>query len=223
MAILERIRRIARANIHHVLDKVDTPDLVLKEKIEELQRVIGEAKKALAGFAVAHKRLENEQNQLERSKREQTLKAETALKEDDEPLARKALSEKIKAEGRLNSLRPAIDRSAETYKELKDSLVALNDQLKTARAKLVELRSRQQAASAQKAVAEKLDKAKAVSTADIDFSKFEEDVVHAESEAEIEREIRAEIADVEKGIEKQAAESQVDKELDALKKKLGQS
>ena len=38
MSIIERIRRIARANIHSLLDKADTPEMALQDKIGKIDK-----------------------------------------------------------------------------------------------------------------------------------------------------------------------------------------
>ena len=43
MSIIDRIRRIAQANIHSLLDKVDTPEMVIQDKIGELEKTMTEA------------------------------------------------------------------------------------------------------------------------------------------------------------------------------------
>ena len=80
MSIIDRIRRIAQANIHSLLDKADTPEMALREKIEELEKTIGEAKEALASYGVSRKRLEMERAQSERAIEEWMQKAEAELK-----------------------------------------------------------------------------------------------------------------------------------------------
>jgi phage shock protein A len=223
MSIIDRIRRIAQANINSLLDKADTPEMVLQDKIEELEKTIGEAKEALAGFAVSRKRLEMEQAQSERAVMDWTQRAEQELKNGKESAARNALTHRIRSRERAGRLRGMLDQSRKIYEELKENLVVLSDQLRAARLSLSELRTRKTAAEAQKAFGSKLDKAMAVSGRDINFSPFEEEVLQAEMEVDIDREVRADMAAIDKEIEQQKVDSVVNSELDALKKKLGQA
>lgn len=223
MSIIDRIRRIAQANINSLLDKVDTPEMALREKIEELESTIREAKEALAAFGVSRKRLEMEQDQSERAVKEWMQKAELELKSGKEAAARGALTYRIKSKERAERLKLMLEKSQKIYEELKENLVVLNDQLRAARLSLSELQSRKKAAEAQKVFGGKLDHAMAVSGHDINFSAFEEEVLQAEMEVEIDREVRTDMAAIDKEIEKQSIDSVVDSELEALKKKLGQS
>jgi phage shock protein A len=221
MSIIDRIRRIAQANIHSLLDKVDTPEMAIQDKIGELEKAISEAKEALAAFGVSQKRLEMEQANSERAVTEWTQKAESELKGGKEAAARNALVYRIRSKERADRLGGMLDQSRKTYAELKENLVVLTDQLKAAKISLSELQSRKKAAEAQKAFGGKLDKAMAVSGRDLNFSPYEEEVLQAEMEVEIEREVRGEMATIEKEIEQREVDSIVDAELEELKKKLG--
>jgi phage shock protein A len=221
MSIIDRIRRIAQANINSLLDKADTPEMVLQDKIEELEKTIGEAKEALAGFAVSRKRLEMEQAQSERAVTDWMQRAEQELKNGKESAARNALTHRIRSRERADRLRGMLDQSRKIYEELKENLVVLSDQLRAARLSLSELQTRKRAADAQKAFGSKLDKAMTVSGRDINFSPFEEEVLQTEMEVDIDREVRADMAAIDKEIEQRKVDSAVNSELDALKKKLG--
>jgi phage shock protein A len=220
MSIIDRIRRIAQANIHNLLDKVDTPEMALQDKIGELEKTISEAKEALAAFAVSQKRLEMEQANSERAVTDWAQKAESELKSGKENAARNALVYRIRSRERADRLSGMLDQSRRTYAELKENLVVLSDQLKAAKISLSELQSRKKAAEAQKAFGGKLDKAMAVSGRDLNFTPFEEEVLQAEVEVEIDREVRADMASIDKEIEQKELDSMVDAELEALKKKL---
>jgi len=221
MSIIERVKRIARANIHSLLDRADTPEMALQEKIEELQQTIGDAKEALAGYAVSCKRLEMEKIQSTRAVAEWMQKAETELKNGRESAARNALTHRIRSRDRAERLGGMIEQSRKIYEELKENLVLLNDHLRAAKLSLSELQTRKKAAIAQKAFGGSLDKAMTVSGRDINFSSFEEEVLQEEMEAEIDREVRTDMAAIDREIEEKAVESIVDSELESLKKKLG--
>jgi phage shock protein A len=221
MSIIDRIRRIAQANIQNLLDKADTPEMALQEKIEELENTIGEAKEALVGYAVSRKRLEMERDHSRRAVTEWMHKAEMELKSCRESAARNALALRIRSRERADRLDGMIEQSLRTYEELKENLVILNDHLRAARLSLSELQMRKKAAEAQKAFGGKLDKALTLSGGNMNFSTFEDEVLKAEMEVEINREIRSDMAAIEREIEQKTVESIVDSELEILKKRLG--
>jgi phage shock protein A len=223
MSILDRIQRIAQANINSLLDKADTPEMVLQDKIDELEKTIGDAKEALASFAVSRKRLEMEQVQSERAVTEWMQRAEMELKSGKEAAARNALTHRIRSHDRAERLKSMLDQSSKTYEELKENLVVLNDQLRAAKLSLSELQTRNRAADAQKVFGSKLNKAMAASGRDLNFSPFEEEVLQKEMEVEIDREVRADMAVIDKEVDQQTVDLIVNSDLEALKKKLGRS
>ena len=165
--------------------------------------------------------MEKEQEQRKRLKAEWEQKAESSLKLGDEGMAKNALSEKIRIEERIKNYEPSIKRSAEIYKQLRDSLAPLHDQLAEAKMKLSELGSRKQAAMAQKTFGDNSGKAPSLTVDGEHFEKMEEQVLQAESEVEIERELRGDTAGTETSLEKKTQQLQVDAELAKLKKRLG--
>ena len=221
MSIIDRIKRLAQANIHGLLDKVEAPELVLQGKIDELEQAIGEAREALADFAISRKRLEMERAKSERSATDWMERAELDLKESRESSARNSLMHRIRSLERADRLSGMLEQSRKVYEELKESVVVLSNQLRTAKLNLSELQSRKRAAEAQRMFGGKLDKAMSVSSHELDFSPLEEDVLRTETELEIDHRIRTDMAAIDKEIEQQKFDSRVDLELENLKRKLG--
>lgn len=216
MPILDRIRRIAQANITQWLNQVEAPEAEVEAKIRELEAGAVEAKNALAIFAVTYKRVEKNIRDLELARSEHQLRAEQALQAGDESTARRALSEKIKGSERIEQLTPVLESRRETYDELKESLVEIHDQLNQARAKLMDLRARKRAAEAEQVLGNKLDSIR--QSEDPGFERLEDSVMEAESRSEVEREVRGEL--LPKPLERSFREQQVDEELKSLQEKL---
>ena len=221
MSILARIRRVVQANMHDLLDKVDTPEMEIESRVDELHRALGEARRALAGYAVTRKRLASDRESLERKQEDLQTRAEEALRAGNEALARDCLAERVRVEQRLEQVIPAAEKSAATFTEMKDNLVALGEQLKMARAKLAELRARKRSAEARQAAGEKLEQARHAAAEAVGFDRLEEQVSEAETDIEIQEEIQAELGDIEDKLEAGDTESRIDHELSQLKRKVG--
>ncbi len=188
MAILDRIRRIARANITQWLNLAETPESEVAAKITELEGAGVEAKNALASFAVAYKRMEKTVRDLEESRDGWQQRAQASLLAGDEDGARRALSEKLRADERRQQLLPVLESRRQTYDELKENLVGIHDQLNQARARLMDLRARKRAALAEQAMGRSLENMPG--TGERLFERLEEDVLEQESRAEIDRDLR---------------------------------
>jgi phage shock protein A len=220
MSIFDRIRRITAANVGAVLDRAENPEKLLKQRIRELEGIVGDAKKSLSEFAVSLKKSEREQEQLKRLREEWASKAANSLQAEDEAMARQALGEKLKAEARLSEMEPSVSNSQATYASLKENLTSLQTQLRDSKLKIAELTTRKSAANAQRDFGTTFDKASGhLTDGDGDMAKMVEDVLRAESEAEIESEIRGDMTSFAK-TEKASAEMLLDAELATLKKQL---
>jgi len=216
MPLLDRIRRIARANIQHLLNQAETPESEVEAKIKELEEGAVEAKNALASFAVTYKRLEKNVETLRASVGEHQQRAEQALQAGDESTARRALADKLKTGERLKKMTPVLESRRETYDELKDALVEIHDQLNQARARLMDLRSRRRAAEAERAMGGTLEEVRGPDGES--FERMEDEVVESESQTEADRELREELTP--RSVEDTLRDREVEDELEALKAKL---
>jgi len=219
MSILQRIQRIAKANINWLLDKVEVAEQELESKINELEDAIRAGRESAASYGATFRRLENELEGLKREQDNLAAEAERALKGGDEEMARKALTEKIKLGERISQINPGIEQGKKTFEALRDNIVKLQEQLKAAKLKLQDLKARKRAAEAQKAFEQHLDKTAAVGSSGVAFDRLEDEVMQTEAEVEIRQEIRGEgLSDIE--LAQRSRELQVEAELEAMKERL---
>lgn len=216
MPVLDRIRRIAQANIAQWLNQAEAPESEVEAKIQELEAGAVDGKNALANFAVTYKRLEKNIQDLRGLVADNQLRAEQELAGGDEAAARRALSDKLKASARIEELTPVLESRRATYNELKESLVELHDQLSQARARLLDLRARKRAADAEQMLGHSLDEAR--EPRGESFARLEDAVLESESRADVEKEIRGELSSA--SVDVPLRERKVEDELAALKAKI---
>ncbi len=114
MALIHRIQRLLRADIHAILDTVEEPEAVLKQAIREMQEAL-DVKRAdwqrrhriLAALATHQQSL---QGDLEKAEEDLRL----SLDEENEELARKTLARKLSLRKRLKSVQTRAAALAET-------------------------------------------------------------------------------------------------------------
>jgi len=218
MSVFDRIRRIAKANINWLLDKVEVPEQELESKIKELEETILEGRESAAVYGATFRRLEHEHAQLEQQQKDLAKRAAQALKVNDEATARQALADKVRLSERAAQIRPGVENGHKTFEMLRDNLIRLQEQLKTARLKLEDLRARQRTAEAQKAFDVHLGR-----TADLGggvaFERLEDEVLQTEAEVEIRQEMRGDsLSDIE--LAQRSRDLQVEAELQAMKEQL---
>lgn len=215
MAILERIQRIARANLAQLLDRAESPEDEITQHIQSLEEAAKVAKDALAGFAVTVKRQEQANEHLRQTRDEWQARAASAVQTGDDALARRALGERLKVEERLSALEPVLAGRRKTYDQLRDDLVRIHDQLHQARAKLMDLRARKLAAAAEQNMSERVGELNGI--ASVGMERLEDEVLAAEAAAEIDRDMRGMLTPLSERIDQQTKNRQVEDELAALK------
>jgi phage shock protein A len=210
------MRRITKANITWLLDKVEPPEKELESKIKELEETVQEGRESAASYGATFKRLQRELEQLQRQQSDLKGEAERALKAGDEDTARKALTEKVKLTERIRQIQPGVEHGSKTYDLLRDNIVKLQGQLKAAKVKLQDLRARKRVAEAQNAFEQQLGKTMSAGGEAMAFDRLEDEVLQTEAEVEIRQEIHSD-AMTDMQIAERSRDLQVEAELEAMK------
>lgn len=216
MSIFDRIRRITQANIERLLDKAEPPEKELESRVRELEETIFQGRESAAAYGASFKRLENQMMQLEQKQAELKVQAENSLRINDEAGARAALTEKVKISERISQLRGGVEQGRSTYLMLKDNIIALQEQLKAAKLKLDELKARKSVAMAQSDFEKQFGRVSMAAQSNGGFSRFEDDVIAKEAEAEIRRDMNDD-AMSQAQLTRKSRQLQVDAELQMLK------
>ena len=219
MSIFDRIRRITKSNINRLLDMAEPAEKELEARIKELEETLLEGRESAASYGATFKRLENEMTQLLQQQTDCAQKAETALKAGDEDAARAALQRKVQLSERIAQMTPGVEKGRRTFEMLRDNLIKLQQQLKDAKLKLQDLRTRQRIANAQKQFDEHLQKATSTSPDGVAFDRLEDKVVQTEAEVEIRSQMQAGDFN-EYELAQKSRDLQVEAELQAMKEKL---
>lgn len=220
VAIIQRINDLIKANLNHMIDQAEEPEKMLKQIIHEMDDNIHEAKIAVVSAITSEKQL-YKQLQEHRSKSiAWTEKAEYALQNDHEDLARTALSRKIDHDRIAASLESSWKKAKNTCERLKDQLKALEAKKAEAYHRLHGLIARQRAASAQQYLSKTLITFQDTMETQTKFVRMEERVAEAEAEAEAISEIMNEPAPLEREFMDMETKIKVNEQLAALKNKI---
>ncbi|MFD1956866.1 PspA/IM30 family protein [Paenibacillus thailandensis] len=146
MGIFSRVKQIAAADIHGLLDRFEDPINMLKQYIRELEEQIDKAHDALAGLLASEKHyrilIANTQDIVVR----RTRQAELAVDRKEDAIAELAIQEKLQhskllagyeeqlaaTRDRMAVLREELDRMAALHQELTMKLDALMIRARTA-------------------------------------------------------------------------------------------
>jgi phage shock protein A len=228
MGVLERVSQLLTANVNHLLDQAEDPEVMIKQLIRDMEESGVELRRETVAAVAREKRLEKQVSAAEELAREVERNAELALGRGDERLARQILAKKIQTLKSRDTLGEELAGARQLAAQLRADLVRMQNQTQLAHRKQDELIRRKRAAEAQlrtqqaarrsaeamSAASGRLSDVHAGQTA---FDGYTSAITAIESEAEAARELSAAEDDSELKLKKLIEESDVDGELERLK------
>lgn len=233
MNILQRISKLISANVNHMLDAAEDPEVMVKQLIRDMEESIIELRRETVKAIGQQKQLEKKIEMTRGQAEVLEKKAAAALESGDEEFARQIITKKLELDNRVSALETEIETATALAEKMKENLDKLEDQVQTARRKKEELIRRKLAADAQMRTQSALKKSREAmgsissSISDLDSIKalesYEDKILQMEAEAEASEELlKLESADKEKEIDldKAMKDKSVEDALAQLKKKL---
>jgi phage shock protein A len=227
MKILSRVSKLITANINHLLDQAEDPEVMVKEIIREMEESIIEMRRETVRAVAREKQLQKQIQTAHDLALDLEEKAKLALSKGDENLARQILGKKLYTEKTRGNLEAELKVAIQSAQEMKADLARLEDQAQVARRKKDELIRRKQAAQGQmrshEAARRSAEAITAVSGAITTYStsslvKYEDAIVRMESEAEAVKEVLSTAIQAELDLQKLAEENRIEEELQRLKR-----
>ena len=215
MGIFSRIGDVLKANINDMIDRAEDPEKMVKQIILDLQKEVSKATQAL-GKAMASERIAKRQYEdAVKTSSDWEMKAKAALNAGEVDLAKKALSNKVKA-----------DENVKQYQQMYEQISAQTAQLREqdeAKSRQAMLIARSQMAKTQKNLAQSVGGMDASSALD-KFNRMEEKVTRQEAEAQAFSEMAGVTGSAEeKSFEQLQHDMDVDAELQRLMAEMGQT
>ena len=162
MAIFKRLADLLKANINDLIDKAEDPEKLVKQIIIDMEEQLQGAVQGLGSVMANERQMLKQFEEAQAESKTWEERAKTALKSNNEELAKQALNSKLKTDERMKQY-------YNMYKEVSSQSKVLKEQVEILKSKLVEARARQSLLIARDKVAEAR---KEVSTAigDLDSS-----------------------------------------------------
>ena len=223
MGIFSRLSDIFKSNVNDLIDRAEDPEKMVKQIIMDMDQELQKSTAAL-GKAVASERMaEKKLNDATKKAADWEAKARAALAAGNTDLAKRALSQKVKADEEVSTYR-------EMYETISSQTETIRTQVETLKAKMSEAKSRQAMLIARSQMAE-TQKQLAQSIGGIDtsssfekFNRMEEKVLQKEAEAEAFAEIAGTaVARDYETFEQLQNDAKVDSELKRLMAEMGQA
>jgi len=113
MAMITRVARLFRADMHAVLDRIEEPDLLLRQAVREMQEALAGDERQLAQMDREHGRLDARETDLARSLEQMEGELDICFEAAKDDLARALIKRKLEAE-RMRKLLAAKREDMET-------------------------------------------------------------------------------------------------------------
>ena len=217
MPILEKIRRIFNSNINDLLDRVEDPEKILNQLLEDMQHELKEVKIQVAAAI-------RDSNRFEAQYKENLEKAETwekraivFIQNGDDVRAKESLRRKRSADDLAAGFREQFEAQQESVSVLKDGLATLEQKIEEAKNKRALLIARQRRAEAERTIHQTVSGLSESSTM-YAFDRIQDKVLDAEAEAEALSEMRQ--PSLEEEFDELDKKDEIDDELAKLKARL---
>jgi phage shock protein A len=220
-AAMAHIFKRVNANINDLIDRLEDPERMIKQIIREMEENIARAKEGVIGAIASEKQLLSELEGRRKQSAGWLTKAETALQQDKEDLARSALARKKESDAVIASLEPAWEATNNTSERLKTQLRQLEAKLEETKRKRTTLQARQRAAQARQQMDQTLTTFQTGLDAQTKFERMEDKVAAMEARTEAMAEVNDDASPLEKEFQQMEMDHEIEAELETLKVKVG--
>ncbi len=217
MPVFEKIRRIFNSNINDLLDRVEDPEKILNQLLEDMQHELKEVKIQVAAAIRDGNKFEAQYKENLESAEKWEKRAIVFIQNGDDVRAKEALRRKRSAEDLANGFREQFEAQQQSVSVLKDGLATLQQKIEEANRKRALLIARQRRAEAERTIHQTVSGISDSSALDA-FDRMQDRVLDAEAEAEALSEMRE--PSLEDEFDKLDKKDEIDDELAKLKARL---
>lgn len=214
MGLIDRILRVIRANLNNVIGQAEDPEKVLEQAVEDMQQDLIQLRQAVAQAIATQKRTERQAAQAESTAQEWYRRAQLALSNADENLARDALTRRKSYQETAKAMRSQIEQQSGVVTKLKENMRALESKISEAKTKKDLYIARARSAQASQKINEMLGNVGTGSALKA-FEQMEEKVLQLEAQSEAIEELGSN--DLEKRFATLESGDDVNSELAAMK------
>lgn len=118
MGLLKRLKTIATADLHDVLDRMEDPIVMLKQHLREMEKEIAKGEEALAKQLFFKKKQEAQLNETQALIEKRVGQAEIAVKKGDDETAKQLLLDKIDLENKEKIYASQLEALSQQTKKL---------------------------------------------------------------------------------------------------------
>ena len=219
MGMFSRINDIVQANINAMLDKAEDPEKIIRLIIQEMEETLVEVRTDAARYIAQQKTLNRHIDATSKQVNGWQDKAQLAMNNDKESLAKAALVEKQKYVAKLTSLEEQQAHLSETIEKIQQDTSRLNTKLAEAKAKQKTLVQRKNTAQTRLKV-KQADHESKIDDAMMRFENYEQRIDYLEAQVDAyDLSKSSEASSLQAQFDAMENDETIEKELAELKKK----
>ncbi|MBW4577755.1 MAG: PspA/IM30 family protein [Aphanothece sp. CMT-3BRIN-NPC111] len=183
MGLIDRILRVIRANINSLIGQAEDPEKILEQAVEDMQHDLVQMRQAVAQAIATQKRTERQCSQNQSTAEEWYRRAQLALQQADEDLARQALTKRKSYQETAEALQAQVEQQNVIVSKLKQDMRMLESKISEAKTKKDMYIARARSAQASQRLNEMLGNVNTNSSLSA-FDRMEEKVMQLEAQSE---------------------------------------
>jgi phage shock protein A len=231
MNLFDRFTRVAKSNINNVLKSLEDPEKIMNQAVEDMQNDLVKVRQSYAEITATQRRLMKQKEQADALADDWYKRAQLALSKGEEGLAKEALTRRQQQVETSEGLQIQIDTQATAVDKLYEGMQALEAKILESKAKKEQMIARARTAQSTQKVNDMLGGITGKTSMDA-FTRMEEKVEALEAAAEVSAEMGSfngkalpgsSGSSIETQFKMLEASSSVDRELEEMKKMLGDS
>jgi phage shock protein A len=214
MDLIKRILRVIRANLNSLIGNAEDPEKILEQAVSEMQDNLVRLRQGVAQAIATQKRTERQAIAANSTAEEWYRRAQLALQQGNEPLAREALTKRRAYQETATSLSNQIGQQTEIVERLKKDMRSLELKISEAKTKKDMYIARARSAEASYKLQEMLSGVSATSSLNA-FERMEEKVFQIEAKSEAIAQLDSD--DLQKQFASLESANDIDAELATMK------
>ena len=216
MGLIDRIVRVIRANFNSLTAQAEDPEKILEQAVSDMQGDLVQMRQGVAAAIASQKRTERQADQAQSLADQWYQRAQMALQQGNDPMAREALTKRRSYQETATALKSQIEQQNSIVSRLKKDMQMLESKISEARTKKDMYIARARSAEASARMNEMLG---GMNTTSLNaFEQMEEKVLQLEAQSLAIAELGTD--DLQKKFATLEASNDIDAEMTAMKAQL---
>jgi len=225
MNLFDRFARVAKSNLNDLAGKLEDPEKIMDQAIEEMQNDLVKIRQSYAEVTATQRRILKQKEQCDAMAQDWYQRAQLALEKGNDELAKEALSRRQTQTEEANNLQSQLDNQADSLDKLFEGMKMLEKKVNENKAKKDQMVARARTAQSTQKVNDMISGVTGKASTDA-FTRMEEKVEALEASAEVSAEMGSmsgnalpgsAAASVEDQFKALEASSEIDDELAKMK------